>query len=197
MSRRRGFGYRPPDRAAQKERADAAAHLERERLQHDADAAGLAVQVRKTTDEQPSWRARTPPGYDPDHVEHQRLEQRRRQPPNPAHLAIFAEELGLEAEVAYCLAHFLQAAQDAPRQYRGPPGFRRLVLSSLDPLDVLGIARPKPPTLTAGPSAEPTNWERLEASRRIQHAVEVLIGKDLMRADDRGFVWVYVGAGDL
>jgi hypothetical protein len=195
--KRRGFGYRPQDRIAQRERANAAAQLQRERLQHEADAAGLAVGLKKTTDEPPNWRTRTPPGIDPDHYEHQRLEEQRHQPPNPTHLKIFAETLGLEPDVVYCLAVFLRAAQDAPRQYRGPPGFRRLVPSSLHPFDVLGIVRPAPATLTAGPSAEPTTQERLLASRRIEHAVEVLTARDLVRGDDRGFIWVFCGVRDL
>jgi hypothetical protein len=189
-------------RDAQKERAVAAARLQRERLRHDADAAGVAVGLRKTSDAKPDWRTATPSGLDPDHYEHQRLERRRHEPPNPAHLAIFADVLGLEPEVAYCLACFRKAAQEAPRQYRGPAGFRRLVLSSFDPFDVLEISRPAPeieahgPIRYVRPPPEPTAAERLEASRRMQRAVEVLIGMDLMRADDRGFHWIYMGVRD-
>jgi hypothetical protein len=192
MARR---GFRLPDRAAQKERADAA---DRERGR-EGDMPVMAV--HRNDDRVPTWRDATPPGQDPDHFAHQRLEQLQREPPNPAYVAIFAEELGLELEDAYCAVHFrkIALAQPTPRQYRGPPGFRRLVLSSLDPFGVLGVSQPAPEVVTHGPvryvmsPPEPTAQQRLEANRRIQHAVQALIAKDLMRADDRGFHWVYVG----
>jgi hypothetical protein len=80
---------------------------------------------------------------------------------------------------------------------RGPKGYQRIVVANLHPFDILGIVRPAPAT-TAGPSAEPTAQERLEASRLAQRATETLMAKEvlgraLMLGDDRGFHWILTG----
>jgi hypothetical protein len=139
----------------------------------------------------PHLRAATRPGYDADLEHDRRQEERQRKHPSFDFVGILADELGLDRDAAYFYALCLRAAQDTPRQARGPKGYQRIVVANLRPLDILGITRPAPPTLSAGPSAEPTNAERLEASRLTTRALDQLIAKDLVRADDRGWHWIY------
>jgi hypothetical protein len=213
--KRKGFGYVEKGRAHLAQVRSGSAELARQQHEHDAEAARISTQVRRT-DERPLSRAERlgcPPGRDLDAWEAE-LKERAIANPDSYEMtaskkcaAIVASKYGLTSEVERIYALMLRTAnliqprpttvavmdpQANQRVYfsiQAMPanmlaGFAPLNIAAIDPYQALELSPPKPPTMTFPLTQVPaplSAQQRLDASRLIQNAVDVLEQADLIR----------------